>query len=108
MRKYLYGLLVSSLLIISCKTSSPILGDVQYGVSMYNAFEQVYTVQQFDSICNADKISNDLSTWKQLSFKDGETNNVVTEYMFIKSNSCIYRLIKKSDTTYKITKRITK
>jgi len=82
---------------------------ITYGARMYNAFEKEFSKQQFDSICRADRISNDLKTWHVLTTKEGDTNEVITEYMYIKYQNnveYIYRLIKINDNTYKITKRI--
>ena len=81
-----------------------------YGVSMKNAFERVFTVIQFDSICKADKISKDLTKWHSLSSRDGDTNEVFTEYLYITyrgNQEIVYRLIKVDNSHYKITKRIT-
>lgn len=80
-----------------------------FGASMYNVYEKEFTKEQFDSICKADLLINNLSKWHQLSMRDGETNQIVVEYMFIKSlgsYECIYRLVKTNDNIYKITKRI--
>ena len=82
-----------------------------YGSQMYNAFEREFSVVQFDSICDADHISNNLKTWHVLYFKDGDNGEVVAEYMYIKysgNTEYIYRLIKVDNDTYKITKRIKK
>lgn len=85
--------------------------EIVYGSRMYNAFEQKFSLVQFDSICKADKIYNDLKKWHLLSSKDGETGEIINEYMYIKySNNIeyVYRLIKIDNNTYKITKRIKK
>jgi len=82
-----------------------------FGANMYNVYEKEFTKEQFDSICKADLLINNLSKWHQLSMRDGETNQIVVEYMFIKSlgsYECIYRLVKTNDNIYKITKRIKK
>lgn len=81
-----------------------------YGLSMKNAFEREFTLIQFDSICKADNISKDLTKWHSLSSKDGETNEIFTQYLYItyKGNQeIVYRLIKIDNSHYKITKRIT-
>lgn len=88
-----------------------IVDSISYGYSMYNAFEREFTVLQFDSICKADKLINDLSKWHTLSVQDAETKEGFNEYLYIKSlgnNECIYRLVKVNNNVYKITKRITK
>lgn len=88
-----------------------IVDSVSYGYSMYNAFEREFTVLQFDSICKADKLINDLSKWHNLSVQDEDTKESFVEYLYIKSlgnNECIYRLVKVNNNVYKITKRITR
>ena len=82
-----------------------------YGISMYNAFERKFTRVQFDSICRADRISNDLTKWYIFSSRDGENGIPFNEYMYIKYDNrseSIYRLIKIDNNIYKITKRIKK
>lgn len=97
---------------ISCKNTQSVIDTSEpvYGMSMKNSFEREYTIIQFDSICKADRISNNLSKWHQFASRDGETNEVFVEYMYIKSlgqEEIIYRLLKVNDKKYKITKRIT-
>lgn len=94
-----------SVLVIQDDSSSFVFG--QSG--MKNQFERNFTRQQFDSICRADKISNNLNEWYIFSSRDAETKEPLAEYMFIKDlglNECIYRLIKNDDGTYHITKRV--
>ena len=82
-----------------------------FGARMYNAFEREFSKFQFDSICKADRISNNLNTWHVFTSKDGETKEVITEYMYIKyqdGGEYIYRLLKLNNNKYKITKRIKK
>jgi len=78
---------------------------------MMNTFEREFTKVQFDSICKADKISNDFSKWHMFISKDAETGQPFKEYMYIKSigkDEAIYRVIQTGPITYKITKRIIK
>lgn len=86
--------------------------EIVFGKSiMYNAFEREFSKYQFDSICKADQISNNLRTWHAFTTRDGETREIITEYMYIKYTNqaeYIYRLIRINDNTYKITKRIKK
>ena len=98
---------------ISCKNSQQLIiyEDQTYGMSMVNSFERIFTPIQFDSICIVDKLNKNLSKWHQFATKDGETNEIFIEYMYIKQlgqNEIIYRLLKTRDGKYKITKRITK
>lgn len=82
-----------------------------YGVTMENSFEGYYSLWQFDSICNVDKIDRDLSKWYFIPFRDYETKENVSQYMYLKElgqYEIIYRLQKIDDNRYKITKRITK
>lgn len=79
------------------------------GVSMYNAFEKNFSEVQFDSICKADKLSNDLKQWYLFTSREGDTGDIFVEYMYIKNKldqEIIYRLIPNKDNTYHITKRI--
>ena len=95
---------VISILICNCKPTQTVINNTQ----MYNEFESNFTRLQFDSICIADTISNNLEEWHKLYSIDGDTNEKCIIYMYIKSlgnNECIYRLIDKQDN-YKITKRI--
>ena len=78
--------------------------------ALFNSFERVFTPIQFDSICIADRLNKNLAKWHQFATRDGETNEVFVEYMYIKQlgqNEIIYRLLKTRDGKYKITKRIT-
>ena len=78
---------------------------------MMNTFEREFTKVQFDSICKADNLSNNLSDWHIFISKDPETGLSFREYMYIKSlgkDEAIYRVIQTGPITYKITKRIIK
>jgi len=105
--------LILSFSSIGCKTTENNIVDdteqVNYGMSMYNAFEKEFTKEQFDSICRADRISNNLNNWHLFASKDGETKEIIVEYLYIKyanKTEYVYRLIKNNDNNYKITKRI--
>ncbi|MBR6906964.1 hypothetical protein IKN40_00180 [bacterium] len=111
--KYILYILLFTLSfsIYSCKTNEQLINntEISFGGQMYNTFESNFTLSQFDSICTVDKISKDLNKWHKLSGRDGETNQIYTIYMYIKSlgqSECIYRLVKNNDKSYKITKRI--
>lgn len=103
-------LLVFILSIFACNPTRRLF-TTEYDNQMVNAFEDYYTEYQLDSICNADSISRDFSNWIYLPLRDDESQEDVSQYMYIKSlgeYECIYRLQIMSDGTYKITKRITK
>ena len=81
-----------------------------YGLSMRILYNREFTYTQFDSICVADTIPANLSLWKAYSSRDYETNNIITEYLYIKrlgANEEMFRLIMVNDSTYNIYKRIT-
>lgn len=113
MKKILNIILVLFIgILISCHPTKNLVSDnqdIQYGMSMYNAYEKEFTKIQFDSICKADRISNNLNKWHTLYIVDYENGSPIIEYMYIKYQKnieYIYRLIKKSDNRYKITKRV--
>lgn len=101
-------------ILLSCHPGKQVIndGEIQYGSSiMYNAFEGTYSRLQFDSICKADRISNNLNKWHVLYVIDSEDGNQIGEFMYIKyynNVEYIYRVIKRSENKYKITKRIRK
>lgn len=81
-----------------------------YGTSMRILYDKDFTYKQFDSICVADTIPNNLELWKPYSQFDYETNKAITEYLYIKRlgvNEEIYRLMVIDEDTYNIYKRIT-
>ena len=89
---------------IEINDNNPII----YGSSMYNAFERDFTKEQFDSICKADRISNNLKKWYLLVSKDLENGQLINEYMYIKYQDnveYIYRLI-IDNKKYNISKRV--
>lgn len=97
----------------SCSVSKEYVPDpIEYGATiMQNAFEGYYTKVQFDSICRADTLKNDLGAWYLVPMKDDETKENVSQYLYIKSlgqNEIIYRVHMINPNKYKITKRITK
>ena len=81
-----------------------------YGTSMRILYERDFTYRQFDSICVADTIPNNLDLWKAYYQFDYETNNAVIEYLYIKrlgASEELYRLMVIDEDTYNIYKRIT-
>ena len=99
------------LFITACATSTHSFISQEYDNEMFNFFEGYYTYQQFDSICVADTLDKDLENWHMLPLRDYESKDNVSQYIYIKSlgeNESIYRLQIINDSTYKITKRITR
>ena len=77
---------------------------------MINSFDGYYTSYQLDSICVADTLEP-LNQWYMIPLRDDETKQNVSQYLYIKSlgqYESIYRVQIINDSTYKITKRITK
>lgn len=82
-----------------------------YGASMRILYDREFTYAQFDSICVADTIPMNLELWKAYSQRDFETNNVITEYLYIKrlglGGEELFRLMIIDEDKYNIYKRIT-
>lgn len=92
---------------IGCAPKEVMTNDIPFGSSMRNVVDNVFTVEQFDSICVSDSIPSDLSKWQKLQYRDFETGTGTTDYLFIKrigQNEQIYRVSKTLDK-YKVTKR---
>ena len=109
MKKILW-LIMFALIIASCGTNKVSTEKYAGGKVMKNAFEAVFTNLQFDSICNADTLPSKLESWRKMNYKDFETKQIKTQYLFIKrlgKQESIYRLEPTDDSNYKITKRIT-
>ena len=101
--------------LMSCHSHKQLIevaGDgTPFGMSMFNEYERDFTKVQFDSICKADKITNNLNRWHSLYVYDGEDGSQIKEFLYIKyqgSAEYIYRLVQKNEGEYKITKRIKK
>ena len=111
--KYFIFSLIISVFLFSCNTSSYYAkpeADIQYGLMM-NAYEGIFTSTELDSICKADTLNPDLNTWIILPMKDYDTNENISQYIFIKSlgeHEAIYRVQKLGTGQYKITKRVTR
>ena len=104
MRKLLFGALLAFL--VACGSQKQVSKET-YGMSMKNAFENVFSKAQFDSICFADSLPTDLRKWQRTQFRDFETREGETMYLFIKrlgKGEQIYRLEERGDS-FKITKR---
>lgn len=79
----------------------------------FNSYEKIINYKQLDSICNVDNLNSDYKTWYNMPYYDDETNEKVSEYVFIKEDNSLRRIIyilipvDNMDNYYKITKRIT-
>jgi hypothetical protein len=54
---------------------------------MYNAYAQMFSVEQFDSICHADSLSCDLKDWHVIYYRDAETDKPTSQYLWMKTVS---------------------
>ena len=74
-----------------------------------NVVKEAYNEYQLDSICNVEKIPDDLTKWYCNILYDYETNEKISQYVFIKEynrkNEVIYT-ITAGDSTYYFTKRV--
>jgi hypothetical protein len=66
-----------------------------------------YSIAQFDSMCVADTLPNDLSKWITMGVKDYETGEKVSLYSVYKKN-VVYRVEDTKDDSVKIIKRVVK
>lgn len=87
--------------------------EINYGISQKNQYEKLFSIVQFDSICRADKISNDLNkNWHKLSLFNPHTGERLTQYLYIRNlpnEQHIYRVqVTQYKDSLKITKRIEK
>lgn len=104
MKKLLFGAILAFL--VACGSQTQVTKET-YGISMKNAFENVFSKAQFDSICFVDSLPTDLKKWQRTQFRDFETREGETMYLFIKrlgNGEQIYRLEERGDS-FKITKR---
>lgn len=97
MKKLIIILLIG--ILVSCKINYSLFGSYRQN------YNKMYSVEQFDSICTVDTLDN-LNNWEKLSVIDNETNQIITEYLFLKKN-IVYRAIQTGDSI-KLTKRINK
>lgn len=94
--KYLYIFIICFLL--GCTPSWYQLGDVQY--IQYN---KELTINQFDSLCYVDTLSNKLNDWIDIPLLDEESKTPIKRYMYIKNGIYILTI---QDSVYNINKRI--
>jgi hypothetical protein len=78
-------------------------------IRMSNSIRGVYNEYQLDSICQVERLPDDLTKWHGIEFYDYETNERIRQYIFIKElkrkNETIYT-ITVEDSTYYFTKRV--
>lgn len=76
---------------------------------MLNSIKGTYNIHQVDSICNVERLPDDLTKWYGTTLYDYETNERIDQYVFIKEynrkNEVIYT-ITVDDSTYYFTKRV--
>lgn len=76
---------------------------------MMNSIKGTYNIHQVDSICNVERLPDDLTEWHGTTLHDYETNERINQYVFIKEynrkNEVIYT-ITVDDSTYYFTKRV--
>lgn len=76
---------------------------------MMNSIKGTYNIHQVDSICNVERLPDDLTEWHGTTLYDYETNEKIDQYVFIKEysrkNEVIYT-ITVDDSTYYFTKRV--
>jgi hypothetical protein len=114
MKKYIEKIAISLIMVMmvvscglfkkACKEK-----DVQFGTSMMNSYVMNASKWQVDSICTADTLPS-LDKWIINQFKDYETGEYITKYMYIKSlgkDEIVYIIIGESEP-YKVQRRITK
>ena len=105
MKKIFY--FIFGALLLSCTPKVVVNDNVFYGSSMYRTMNGKYSIAQFDSMCVADTLPNDLSKWMNLGVKDYETSEKVSLYSVYKKN-VVYKVEDTKDDSVKITKRIVK
>lgn len=79
------------------------------GNIMANVMNKKISMAQFDSLCVADTLPNNLIEWKFLGLKEYESNKRVSLFMYMKrsgTGETVYRLEETMDDSVKITKRI--
>lgn len=76
---------------------------------MMNSIRGTYNEYQLDSICNVERLPNDLNKWYGTPIYDYETHEKIDQYVFIKEykwGSEVIYTITAVDSTYHFTKRI--
>ena len=76
---------------------------------MINTINKKLSIQQFDSMCVADKLPRNLTDWKFLGLQEYESNNRVSLFMYMKRGKLtetVYRAEDTMDDSVKIIKRV--
>ena len=96
--------------VLCCRTTKLNVSTDNISGYMMNQFDTTFTVTQFDSICGADKIDNNLRNWHKFSYIDFEDRDTLVKYIYVKefseTNEIIYILTPRKDGNYIISKRI--
>ena len=84
-------------------------GENNIGNVMANVINKKLSMAQFDSLCTADTLPNNLGYWQFLGLKEYEHNQRVSLFMYMKrngSNEAVYRVEETMDDSVKVIKRI--
>jgi hypothetical protein len=84
-------------------------GEANIGNVMANVINKKMSMAQFDSLCNADTLPNNLGYWQFLGLKEYENNQRVSLFMYMKrngSNEAVYRVEETMDDSVKVIKRV--
>ena len=92
---------------LSCSEKVIVKDNVFNGKSIINTMNGKYSIAQFDSMCIADTLPNNLSEWIVLYTKDYETGEKIKLYSTYKNN-VVYKVENANDDSIKIIKRISK
>lgn len=100
---------LASFALICCKTGKIATDTDTISGYMMNQYSKLFTTVQFDSICHADNISNNLSNWNKFTYIDYETGTPYCRYLYVKEYSDtreILYILMPIEGKYQITKRI--
>lgn len=84
-------------------------GEANIGNVMANVINKKMSMAQFDSLCNADTLPNNLGYWQFLGLKEYENNQRVSLFMYMKrngGNEAVYRVEETMDDSVKVIKRV--
>ena len=104
MKKTYIILIIIGLCLIGCLFFIPRKPKVD--VYMHTEIEQVFSQEQFDSLCISDNISNNLEDWDMSLFFEDST--ILMQYLYVvnkNDTSIVYSAI-PADSTIIINKRI--
>ena len=98
---------IIALLCLSCGVSKKTI-ETTPTQRMLALIDAEFTKYQFDSLCVADSLPNDLKKWLYWEFIDYEDNKTIKEFIYIKKvneDDIMYRVI--VDDNYNVMKRLT-